>query len=113
MAEWHGNDQRSVPGTSDQSDDLYGSGSADPLTEQELTALALAADPSDGVADDAVPLADFLGQGSGLLPAWYMPAPMARRSPRWRLPVVLAIVGAFLLIEAVGLCSTFGQLVPG
>jgi hypothetical protein len=83
----------------------------DPLTEAELTDLALA-DPCGGVADDAVPLSVFLGQEQGLLPAWYMPSPMSRYSPRWRLPVVLVIVAAFLTIEAFGLCSTFGQVVP-
>ncbi len=83
----------------------------DPLTEAELTELALA-DPSEAVADDAVPLSVFLGQGPGLLPAWYMPSPMSRSSSRWRLPVVLVIVAAFLTIEAFGLCSTFGQIVP-
>lgn len=83
----------------------------DPLTEAELTELALA-DPGGAVADDAVPLSVFLGQGPGLLPAWYMPSPMSRCSPRWRLPVVLVIVAAFLTIEAFGLCSTFGQVVP-
>jgi hypothetical protein len=52
-----------------------------------------------------------VGSG-GLLPTWYMPAPMTRVSPKWRTPVVLAIVAAFLSIEAAGLCSTFGQIVP-
>ena len=61
---------------------------------------------------DAVPLAEYLGQSDGLLPLWYMPSPMVRGGSRWRLPVVLVIVGAFVLIEALGLCSTFGQLVP-
>lgn len=83
-----------------------------PLTDDELTRLALAAEPLPVPADDAVPITVFLGQEVGLLPTWYMPTPMARISPRWRLPVVLALVGAFLVIEAFGLCSTFGQVVP-
>jgi hypothetical protein len=88
-----------------------------PLTEDELCALALGSDSGHLPADDAVPMADFLRSrggdgGTGLLPAWYMPAPMARVSPKWRTPVVLAIVAAFVLIEAFGLCSTFGQIVP-
>jgi len=87
-----------------------------PLTEDELCALALRSDAGRQPADDAVPMADFLdsrgGGGTGLLPAWYMPAPMVRVSPKWRTPVVLAIVAAFVLIEASGLCSTFGQIVP-
>jgi hypothetical protein len=41
-----------------------------------------------------------------------MPTPMARSGSRWRVPVVVAIVAAFVIIEAFGLCSTFGQLVP-
>ena len=84
-----------------------------PLGEDELCALALAADPMVVPAVDAVPLGVYLGQDEGLLPAWYMPAPMARFRPGWRLPVVLAIVGAFVVIEAAGLCSTFGQVVVG
>jgi hypothetical protein len=83
-----------------------------PLSDAELTELALAAEPLSAPADDAVPLAEYLDQGPGLLPSWYMPTPMSRVSPRWRLPVVVALVAAFLIIEAFGLCSTFGQVVP-
>lgn len=83
------------------------------LTEAELTAFALSADPDQTVGDDAVPLSVFLGMEPGLLPSWYMPSPIGRDGGRWRLPIVLVIVAAFVLIEAAGLCSTFGQLVPG
>jgi hypothetical protein len=82
------------------------------FTEAELTELALAADPDAPIDEDAVPLADYLGQVDGLLPSWYMPTPMARTGKSWRIPVVVAIVAAFVIIEALGLCSTFGQLVP-
>ena len=88
-----------------------------PQTADELCVLALRAEVGGPPACDAVPMADYLAahgsdEGSGLLPSWYMPAPMSRVSPRWRTPVVLTIVGAFVLIEAFGLCSTFGQIVP-
>jgi hypothetical protein len=89
---------------------------SDGFSEAELTELALAAGPAGPVGEDAVPLDQYLesvGRPFGLLPSWYMPTPMARVGGRWRLPVVLVIVGAFLVIEALGLCSTFGQLVPG
>ena len=43
------------------------------------------------------------------LPAWYMAPVMARHSGRRRKAIILAVVGAFLLIEAFGLCSTYGQ----
>jgi hypothetical protein len=82
------------------------------FTEAELTELAMAADPDGPVEDDAVPLSVYLGQDLGLLPQWYMPSPMARGGQRWRTPVVLVIVAAFIVIEAFGLCSTFGQVVP-
>jgi hypothetical protein len=82
------------------------------FTEAELTELALAADPGGPIDADAVPLSDYLGQMGGLLPSWYMPTPMTRTGKSWRIPVVVAIVAAFVIIEALGLCSTFGQLVP-
>ncbi len=84
----------------------------DGWTDDELTALALADLPGRPPAADAVPLATYLGDDPGLLPTWYMPTPMTRIRPRWRTPVVVAIVAAFVAIEAFGLCSTFGQIVP-
>ncbi len=83
-----------------------------PLTEAELTALALSADPGAPLDDEAVPMAHYLAQTVGLLPEWYMPAPMLR-TRGWKVPVVLGIVVAFVVIEALGLCSAFGQVVPG
>jgi hypothetical protein len=35
---------------------------------------------------------------------------MVRHGGRGRRIVVLAVIGAFLVIEALGLCSTYGQL---
>jgi hypothetical protein len=89
----------------DRPEDLY-------FTEDELAELALSSDPDQPLDEDAVPLSVYLGQLPGLLPTWYMPTPMTRSRARWQLPVVLAIVAAFLIIEALGLCSTFGQIVP-
>jgi hypothetical protein len=83
----------------------------DPITDEELTALALAADPDAPLDPDAVPLSAYLAQIPGLLPGWYMPPAMASSGSRWRTPVILAIVLAFLMIEAWGLCSTYGQVV--
>lgn len=83
------------------------------FSDEELTALALAADPIAPLGQDAVPLAVYLGQTSGPLPDWYMPSPMVRIHIWWRLPVVMTIVGAFLMIEALGLCNTFGALSVG
>ena len=85
------------------------------MTDAELTALALAADPDAPVDVDAVPLSDYLRSedDDGLLPEWYMPAPMqgARRLRGWRRRVAILVIVAFLLIDAYGLCSTYGSVV--
>ena len=80
------------------------------LTEAELTALALAADPNAPLSDDAIPLSMHLAQFAGALPGWYMPPAMARNGSKWRVPVIGAIVAAFVLIEGLGLCNTYGIL---
>jgi hypothetical protein len=83
----------------------------EPFTDDELTELALAAGWSDEVAADAVPISRYLGEQASPLPAWYMPAAVVRGSTRLRTAVVIAIVVAFVLIDAWGLCSTYGQIV--
>jgi hypothetical protein len=85
----------------------------DGLTDAELTALALGADPDTPIDDDAVPLASYLAELPGLLPQWYMPPAMARPGRAWRVPVVTGLVSAFVLIEAFGLCSAYGHVVVG
>ena len=83
-----------------------------PPSDEELCRLALAADSSAPLSDDAIPLSLHLAQFAGAaLPAWYMaPATAARGGSRWRTPIVVTIISAFLLIEALGLCNTFGLL---
>ena len=77
-----------------------------PFSDDDLTALALAADPDAPIDDDAVPFGGFAE--SELLPAWYMPEPQVTgRSPR-RTLVVAAIVGSLLAVNGVGLCVTYG-----
>jgi hypothetical protein len=87
------------------------------ITDEELTALALAADPDAGVPEDAVPLSELLAAGASpfgeeLLPDWYMPVPAGagRLLDGWRRRIVLLIVVSFLLIDAYGLCSTYGHV---
>ena len=83
---------------------------ADILSDDELTALALSADPDAPLDADAVPIDLYLGTaGAPALPAWYMAPPAARLRGRAARLVVLAVVAAFVLIEAFGLCSTYGQ----
>jgi hypothetical protein len=80
------------------------------FTDAELTALALAADPDLPLDESAVPISIYLAQLPIRLPDWYMPPAMVRGCKRWRIPIVLTIVAAFVIIEAFGLCNTFGQL---
>jgi hypothetical protein len=76
------------------------------VSDEELTAEALAADPDIFLDDDAVPLGG--DEGFALLPAWYMPACGRARHQRVAAMVVLLIVGSLLLAEAFGLCLTNG-----
>jgi hypothetical protein len=89
------------------------------FTDEELTALALADDPDFELSEDAVCVWDLIGPGASVggrdqLPQWYMPSPMEGARPprkRWHRRVALLIIVSFLLIDALGLCITYGQLV--
>jgi hypothetical protein len=84
------------------------------LSDEELTELALAADPDAPVDDDAVQFVPLPPGGTdGLLPEWYMPSP-ADGLPLlrgWRRWVTVLIIISFVAIEAYGLCSTYGPVV--
>lgn len=77
------------------------------ISDAELTALALAADPDAPIDDDAVPFGDRDPATFPLLPDWYMPAPSLGRS-RWRAYVLLGIAGALVLGTIGGFCVTYG-----
>lgn len=86
------------------------------VDDDELARLALAADPDGPIPADAVPWAELMAaetaDGSPLLPSWYMPAPAASASgrSRRRTAVVALVVVTLLVVNAVGLCVTNGQL---
>jgi hypothetical protein len=81
----------------------------DPLTDEELTALALGSEPLEPLPESADDIAPSWVIG-GNLPLWYMP-PVARHAKsRWAAPVVVGVISAFLLIDAMGLCNTYGLL---
>jgi hypothetical protein len=89
----------------------------EPFSDDELSALALAADPDAPVGDDAVCLWDLTGTDAvRLVPDWYMPSPMggARPLTGWRRLFarcnIALIIGSFLVINAYGLCNTYGTL---
>lgn len=83
---------------------------ADSITDEELTELALAADPDAPIPPDAVPLGIYVSQFADVLPLWYMPPVTRSGARRWKLPVVLVVVLGFVLIDAMGLCNTYGIL---
>jgi hypothetical protein len=83
------------------------------LTDEELAAEALAADPAAALDADAISFWDVADTGhSQPLPAWYMPAPIGGGAPLrgWRRRVVYAVIVSFLTITAYGLCNTYGQI---
>jgi hypothetical protein len=98
-------------------DPVAPSGGDDPdagITDEALTAEALAADPDGALSDDAVPFWQLTGGPLELLPSWYMPAMGGRMSrlKRWQRWTLAALVVAFVGINAYGLCSTYGFVVP-
>jgi hypothetical protein len=82
------------------------------ISDVELAELALAAEPEVDVDDDAVPLRP-LEPTADLLPDWYMPAASAHAEPGWRRRVAVVVVAAMLLINAAGLCVTYGPVTFG
>jgi len=86
--------------------------SAPTISDDVLTALALAADP-DMIADPAgVPWTAALVTADGLLPDWYMPAPVTGRRGWWPKMIAALVILAFVVINAFGLCITYGYLSP-
>jgi hypothetical protein len=87
-----------------------------PFTDDELAEMALAADADAPVSSDAIPISEIVGPGmESPLPTWYMPAPIgARRLSGWRGRLVrcsaLSVIVSFVVINAFGLCNTYGQL---
>jgi len=79
------------------------------LTDEELTVLALAADPDATIDPDAVPFGG-VGTSGQLLPEWYMPEAAGVTRTRPRAAVAALIVGSLLLLNAAGLCVTYGYV---
>lgn len=83
------------------------------LSDDELTVLALAADPCEQVGDDAVAvdLSGGRGAGAALLPDWYMPVPQVHGANRPRVMVFSVVVLSLLVLNGLGLCVTYGKIV--
>jgi hypothetical protein len=78
------------------------------VSDAELEALAMLADPDRPLDADAVPFSFSTGESGGLLPDWYMPAAASPVRGRVRRTLVGGIVLALLVINGVGLCVTSG-----
>jgi hypothetical protein len=81
-----------------------------PFSDEELSALALAADPITALADDAMPWGGGDARTPSLLPNWYMPSPSYQLRGRWTRTIVITLIVGFLVIDAFGLCITSGFL---
>jgi len=80
----------------------------EPISDDELTALALAANPNEPLEPDAVAWDGLMLHRSGLLPDWYMPTPAAIRTGRLPRALVITLIVGFVTINAFGLCITSG-----
>ncbi len=80
------------------------------ITDEELTELALAADPDAPLDPDAVPFDTHMADYPELLPSWYMPMPGGFSRSRRKAAVVVLIIVSLLVVNAVGLCITYGHL---
>lgn len=76
------------------------------ITDEELEAEALSADPDVPIDGDAEPFGG--SPNAGLLPDWYMPVGGPVRRTRSRRIVVVGIIVSLLIVNAAGLCVTYG-----
>jgi hypothetical protein len=77
------------------------------VSDLELEALAMRADPNSPLDPDAVPFSVSAEGTGGPLPDWYMPAAAAVRGPVRR-TVARGVVLALIVINGAGLCVTSG-----
>jgi hypothetical protein len=78
------------------------------ISDEDLEAMALAADPDVVLDDDAVPFVIDGLAGADLLPGWYMPVPQSTKRTPARMIGAATIIGALVLVNAAGLCVTYG-----
>ena len=78
------------------------------ISDEDLEAMALAADPDVVVDDDAVPFLIDRPAGPDLLPEWYMPVPQNTKRTPARMLGAATIIGALVLVNGAGLCVTYG-----
>ncbi|MDH2904513.1 MAG: hypothetical protein PXZ08_11290 [Actinomycetota bacterium] len=80
------------------------------ISDEELTRLALSADRYPVIDANTMPWRPGGDAVTGLLPDWYMPAPSGRRRGRGAQVAIGVIIASFVIINALGLCITYGFL---
>ena len=78
------------------------------ISDDALTALALAADPDVAPTSDDVPFRSMHDAGAPLLPEWYMPVAPSRARRDWRTGVAMSIAVGLVFINGLGICVTYG-----
>ena len=78
------------------------------ISDEELAALALAADPDAPLDDDAVPFNSRPAADTALLPQWYMPVDGSRVRSDWHGVVAIGIALGLVLCNAFAICVTNG-----
>ena len=76
------------------------------ISDEELEAEALAADPDTPIDEGAEPFGTT--PEGALLPEWYMPAAGPIRRTRPRVIAVVGIIAALVVVNGAGLCVTYG-----
>lgn len=85
-------------------------GVSETISDEELTSLALSADPHPVIDASVAPWRPWYDAATGLLPDWYMPTPAGRERGTGAKVTIGVIVAGFVLINALGLCITYGFL---
>jgi hypothetical protein len=80
------------------------------ISDEELTALALSADPHPAIDPGVAPWRPLADAVTGLLPDWYMPTPSGSRRGKGAQAAIGVIIVSFVIINALGLCITNGFL---
>ncbi len=78
------------------------------ISDDELASLALRADPHPLIDVSVAPWRGSSDPASALLPDWYMPAPAGRHRGTWTKVGIALTIASFVLINALGLCVTYG-----
>ena len=78
------------------------------ISDDELAELALGADPHPIIDPRVAPWRPLTHTVAGLLPEWYMPLPAGTRRGTGAKIAEGVIIASFVLINALGLCVTYG-----